>query len=100
MSRSSTSSRVGGASAATEEAAKIFTTSTKIIKLAESLGATRSLICHPANMTHKSIPAEKRRLSGVADSLIRISVGLEEKEDLIADLKLAIEASKESTVLI
>jgi cystathionine beta-lyase len=51
-------------------------------------------------MTHKSIPAEKRRLSGVADSLIRISVGLEEKEDLIADLKLAIEASKESTVLI
>ena len=84
----------------TEEAAKIFTTSTKTIKLAESLGATRSLICHPANMTHKSIPAEKRRQSGVADSLIRISVGLEEKEDLIADLQLALAALKESSVLV
>jgi len=84
----------------TEEAAKIFTTSTQTIKLAESLGATRSLICHPANMTHKSIPAEKRRQAGVADSLIRISIGLEEPEDLIADLKIAFSSLKESSVLV
>jgi cysteine-S-conjugate beta-lyase len=64
-------------------------TSTKIFKLAESLGGIKSLLCHPANMTHKSIPAEKRRAAGVADSLIRLSIGLEEAEDLIADLEQA-----------
>jgi len=47
------------------------------------------LLCHPAQMTHKSIPSEKRRAAGVADSLIRLSVGLEEAEDLIADLEQA-----------
>uniref|UniRef100_UPI0013DA8676 PLP-dependent transferase n=1 Tax=Serratia marcescens TaxID=615 RepID=UPI0013DA8676 len=46
---------------------------------------------HPANMTHKSIPDEKRRAAGVADSLLRLSVGLEEAEDLIADLKQALD---------
>jgi cystathionine beta-lyase len=51
-----------------------------LFKLAESLGGVKSLLCHPANMTHKSIPAEKRRNAGVADSLIRLSVGLEEVE--------------------
>jgi cystathionine beta-lyase len=55
--------------------------------LAESLGGVKSLISHPANMTHKSIPAEKRRAAGVADSLIRLSVGIEEVEDLINDLE-------------
>jgi cystathionine beta-lyase len=49
----------------------------------------KSLLCHPAQMTHKSIPAEKRRAAGVADSLIRLSVGLEEVEDLINDLQNA-----------
>jgi cysteine-S-conjugate beta-lyase len=73
----------------TEEAALQFVTSTKIFKLAESLGGIKSLLCHPANMTHKSIPAEKRRAAGVADSLIRLSIGLEEAEDLIADLEQA-----------
>lgn len=73
----------------TEEAARLFATSTRLIKLAESLGSTKSLICHPANMTHKSIPAARRRQAGVADSLLRISVGLEEPEDIIADLKQA-----------
>ncbi|MGL6067898.1 MAG: PLP-dependent transferase, partial [Sediminibacterium sp.] len=60
-------------------------------KLAESLGGIKSLISHPANMTHKSIPDEKRRAAGVADSLLRLSVGLEEAEDLIADLKQALD---------
>ncbi len=73
----------------TEEAATAFVTSTTYFKLAESLGGVKSLLCHPAQMTHKSIPAEKRRAAGVADSLIRLSVGLEEAEDLIADLEQA-----------
>jgi len=73
----------------TEAAAVRFVTHTKFFKLAESLGGVKSLLCHPANMTHKSIPAEKRRSAGVTDSLIRLSVGLEEAEDLIADLKQA-----------
>lgn len=75
----------------TEEAAGILVTSTKYFKLAESLGGVKSLLCHPAQMTHKSIPSEKRRAAGVADSLIRLSVGLEESADLIADLQLALE---------
>ena len=58
----------------------------KYFKLAESLGGAKSLACLPSAMTHKSIPAEKRRASGIKDSLIRISVGLEEAEDLIQDL--------------
>ena len=84
----------------TEEAAKAFITSTKLFKLAESLGGVKSLLCHPAQMTHKSIPAEKRRAAGVADSLIRLSVGLEEAEDLINDLRQAflIEPPGKSTV--
>ena len=55
------------------------------------MGGIKSLISHPANMTHKSIPDEKRRAAGVADSLLRLSVGLEEAEDLIADLKQALD---------
>ena len=73
----------------TEEAAIQFVKSTQLFKLAESLGGIKSLLCHPANMTHKSIPAEKRRAAGVADSLIRLSIGLEEAEDLIRDLEQA-----------
>jgi cysteine-S-conjugate beta-lyase len=73
----------------TEEAATAFVTSTEYFKLAESLGGVKSLLCHPAQMTHKSIPAEKRQAAGVADSLIRLSVGLEDVEDLIADLEQA-----------
>ncbi len=70
----------------TEEAAIAFVTSTQYFKLAESLGGVKSLLCHPAQMTHKSIPSEKRHAAGVADSLIRLSVGLEEVTDLIDDL--------------
>jgi cystathionine beta-lyase len=73
----------------TEEAATAFVTGTRLFKLAESLGGIKSLLSHPAQMTHKTIPAEKRRAAGVSDSLIRLSIGLEEPEDLIDDLKNA-----------
>ncbi len=73
----------------TEAAAGKFTTLTELFKLAESLGGVKSLLCHPAQMTHKSIPAETRQASGIKDSLIRLSVGIENAEDLIGDLKQA-----------
>jgi len=82
----------------TEEAATAFVTSTKYFKLAESLGGVKSLLCHPAQMTHKSIPAEKRRVAGVADSLIRLSVGLEEAADLISDLENAFSKIEETKI--
>jgi cysteine-S-conjugate beta-lyase len=67
-----------------------FATSTQLFKLAESLGGVKSLLCHPATMTHKSIPEEKRKASGICNSLIRLSVGLEEAPDLINDLQQAL----------
>jgi cystathionine beta-lyase len=86
----------------TIEAATKLVTSTKYFKLAESLGGAKSLLCHPATMTHKSIPAPTRQASGVADGLVRLSVGLEDAEDLIADLAQALDqlaASKEAHVV-
>ena len=77
-----------------EDAARQFVTSTQLFKLAESLGGVKSLVSHPATMTHKTIPAEKRRLAGVSDSLIRLSVGLEEAEDLIRDIEHALSSVK------
>ncbi len=74
----------------TAEAAKNVVCSTRLFKLAESLGGVKSLLCHPATMTHKSIPAEQRQAAGVADSLVRLSVGLEEVEDLIDDIQQAL----------
>jgi cysteine-S-conjugate beta-lyase len=77
----------------TEEAAKEVVCSTTLFKLAESLGGVKSLLCHPATMTHKSIPAEKRQAAGVSDSLIRLSVGLEDAEDLLQDINQALNKS-------
>ncbi|WP_126972445.1 cystathionine gamma-synthase [Gynurincola endophyticus] len=65
-------------------------TSTKVFALAESLGGVESLINHPATMTHASIPREERIKNGLSDSLIRLSVGIEDVEDLIEDLNQAI----------
>ena len=73
----------------TEAASIQLVTQTKLFKLAESLGGIKSLISHPANMTHKSIPPAKRRSAGVSDSLVRLSIGLEDAGDLIADLQTA-----------
>jgi cystathionine beta-lyase/cystathionine gamma-synthase len=64
--------------------------STKVFSLAESLGGVESLIGHPATMTHAAIPEEERNKSGVTDSLIRLSVGIEDIEDLLADLEQAL----------
>ncbi|WP_295231447.1 PLP-dependent aspartate aminotransferase family protein [Sediminibacterium sp.] len=78
----------------TNEAAVDLVSNTQLFKLAESLGGIKSLVSHPANMTHKSIPVEKRRAAGVSDSLIRLSIGLEEAEDLIADLASVLDSIK------
>lgn len=72
------------------DAAKKLLSSTKLFSLAESLGGVESLISHPASMTHASIPKEERMKNGLSDSLIRISVGIEDAEDLIEDLRKAI----------
>ncbi len=74
-----------------QESANQFVTATKYFKLAESLGGVKSLLCHPAQMTHASIPREKRLQAGIKDSLIRLSCGIEEVEDLVNDLKQAFE---------
>jgi cystathionine gamma-lyase len=63
---------------------------TKIFRLAESLGGVESLIGHPASMTHASVPAAMRRAMGLTDSLVRLSCGIEDTEDLIADLEQAL----------
>ncbi|HEY0355186.1 MAG TPA: cystathionine gamma-synthase [Flavisolibacter sp.] len=72
------------------EVAKKVLSSTKVFALAESLGGVESLINHPASMTHASIPREERIKNGLTDSLIRLSVGIEDVEDLIEDLNQAI----------
>jgi cystathionine gamma-lyase/homocysteine desulfhydrase len=74
----------------TEEKARELVKKTKYFTLAESLGAVESLISIPALMTHASIPKERREQLGITDGLIRISVGLEDKDDLIEDLKEAL----------
>ena len=72
---------------------KAFFRNLELITLAESLGGVESLVCHPASMTHASIPADIRAQVGIVDELIRLSVGIESADDLIADLKQAIEKS-------
>ena len=75
---------------ASVEEAMAFTTRTRVFALAESLGGVESLIEHPPSMTHASIPAEQRRAAGLADGLIRLSVGVEDVDDLVADLEQAL----------
>ena len=73
-----------------EKTAEKIVSSTKYFKLAESLGGVKSLICQPSKMTHVSVPREKRIQSGIQDSLIRLSVGIEDVNDLISDIENAI----------
>jgi cystathionine beta-lyase len=73
------------------DAAKRMLTSTHLFSLAESLGGVESLINHPASMTHASIPKAEREKVGVVDGLIRLSVGIEDVDDLIADLSDALD---------
>ena len=72
-----------------------FFTSLKLITLAESLGGVESLVCHPATMTHAAIPREIRVKVGITDNLIRLSIGIENIHDLLADLDQAILESEE-----
>lgn len=74
----------------TQERARTVLESVRLFALAESLGGVESLISHPASMTHASIPAERRAAIGVTDSLIRASVGIEDVDDLRADLEQAL----------
>lgn len=76
----------------TRERAESFCRGTRIFTLAESLGGVESLISHPATMTHASITPERRAELGITDGLVRISVGIEDVEDLIADLDQALAA--------
>jgi cystathionine beta-lyase/cystathionine gamma-synthase len=69
-----------------------FLENTHLFALAESLGGVESLINHPALMTHASVPKEKREALGVGDSLVRLSVGIEDLRDLIDDLQAALAA--------
>ena len=74
------------------EAAKRFCERTELFTLAESLGGVESLVNHPAIMTHASVPPERRAVLGIADNLVRLSVGIEALDDLRADLDRALGA--------
>jgi len=73
-------------------AAERFCAALRLCRLAETLGATETLVTHPATMTHGDVPAERRRATGIGDGLIRLSVGLEAPRDLVADLDAALTA--------
>ncbi len=70
-----------------------FFRNVQLIALAESLGGVESLVCHPASMTHASVPREVRQKVGIVDNLVRLSVGIEDKKDLADDLSQALEQS-------
>lgn len=72
------------------ERARRFLEALEVFSLAESLGGVESLACHPATMTHASIPPEKRSALGITDGLVRLSVGIEDEADLLADLEQAL----------
>ena len=74
------------------EAARRVLEGAKVFSLAESLGGVESLISHPATMTHASIPVEDRLRFGVTEGLVRLSVGIEDVEDLEADLQQALDS--------
>jgi cystathionine beta-lyase/cystathionine gamma-synthase len=73
------------------DAARRLLNSVRLHALAESLGGVESLISHPATMTHASVPADKREALGITDGLVRISAGVEDIEDLKADLVQALD---------
>ncbi len=73
------------------ELTKKFLKSCNVFTLAESLGGVESLLCHPATMTHAAVPKEEREKFGLTDTLVRLSVGIEDVEDLIADIEQAVQ---------
>jgi cystathionine beta-lyase/cystathionine gamma-synthase len=75
-----------------EQHARAFLQALRLFTLAESLGGVESLACHPATMTHASVPRERRLRLGITDGLVRLSCGIEETEDLLADIEQALAA--------
>ena len=73
---------------------KTFARSLELFDLAVSLGGVESLICHPASMTHESYPRELQERIGISQNLLRLAIGIENADDLIADLAAALEKSK------
>jgi cystathionine beta-lyase/cystathionine gamma-synthase len=80
------------------EAARSFCSHLRVFSLAESLGGVESLCCHPASMTHASIPKEIREPRGVTDGLVRLSVGIEHIDDLVEDVLQALHSAHESAL--
>jgi cystathionine beta-lyase/cystathionine gamma-synthase len=76
----------------TFEAARCVCNGVRLMALAESLGGVETLMCHPATMTHASVPPDRRQAIGLTDSMVRISAGIEDPQDLVADLAQALEA--------
>ena len=72
------------------DSARRFVKHLELFTLAESLGGVESLVCHPATMTHASVPAEKRHRLGLSDGLVRLSVGIEDTDDLLEDIRRAV----------
>jgi cystathionine gamma-synthase len=74
-----------------EAAARVFVDGLRYFTLAESLGGVESLVCHPAGMTHAAMAPDARKRAGIADGLLRVSVGIEDESDLLADVEAALE---------
>ena len=74
----------------TRDRARHFLTHVKVFSLAESLGGVESLISHPASMTHASVPPDRRAAIGITEGLVRLSCGVEDAEDLLADIDQAL----------
>jgi cystathionine beta-lyase/cystathionine gamma-synthase len=74
------------------EEAKRLLDRLQVMSLAESLGGVETLICHPASMTHASVPEAMRRELGLGDGMVRVSVGIEDAEDLLEDLTQGLDA--------
>ena len=77
---------------ATEQEISVFLSAIKLFTLAESLGGVESLVAHPASMTHAAMSAEDQASAGISSCLLRLSVGIEHVEDLLADLEQGFEA--------
>ena len=82
-----------------EASVRIFVESLKFFSLAESLGGVESLVCHPASMTHAPVCDEALAKAGIGQNLVRLSVGLESAEDLVADVLEALRAASRSVTL-
>jgi len=78
-------------------AVRAFLGKVRLFSLAESLGGVESLVAHPASMTHAAMDPEARRRAGIADSLLRLSIGIEEGDDLLQDLAAALDAAGDAS---